>query len=45
VQYVNRPNLNFRGYCGTLTSGIVRPGDEITVLPFRNTYANLVISY
>jgi bifunctional enzyme CysN/CysC len=33
VQYVNRPNLNFRGYCGTLTSGIVRPGDEITVLP------------
>lgn len=33
VQYVNRPNLNFRGYCGTLTSGMVRPGDEITVLP------------
>ena len=33
VQYVNRPNLNFRGYCGTLTSGIVRKGDEITVLP------------
>ncbi len=33
VQYVNRPNLNFRGYCGTLASGIVHPGDEITVLP------------
>lgn len=33
VQYVNRPNLDFRGYCGTLGSGIVRPGDEITVLP------------
>jgi bifunctional enzyme CysN/CysC len=33
VQYVNRPNLDFRGYCGTLTSGIVRPGDEVTVLP------------
>ncbi|WP_409522740.1 sulfate adenylyltransferase subunit CysN [Nitrincola sp. MINF-07-Sa-05] len=33
VQYVNRPNLNFRGYCGTITSGIVRPGDDITVLP------------
>ncbi|TCK08440.1 sulfate adenylyltransferase subunit CysN [Marinobacterium mangrovicola] len=33
VQYVNRPNLNFRGYCGTLTSGIVRVGDEVTVLP------------
>ncbi|MEH6578270.1 MAG: sulfate adenylyltransferase subunit CysN [Amphritea sp.] len=33
VQYVNRPNLDFRGYCGTLSSGIVRPGDEVTVLP------------
>jgi bifunctional enzyme CysN/CysC len=33
VQYVNRPNLDFRGYCGTLASGIVRPGDEITILP------------
>lgn len=33
VQYVNRPNLNFRGYCGTLSAGIVRPGDDVTVLP------------
>tara|TARA_R110002167_G_scaffold30636_1_gene101191 strand:+ start:678 stop:2420 length:1743 start_codon:yes stop_codon:yes gene_type:complete len=33
VQYVNRPNLNFRGYCGTLASGVVKPGDEISVLP------------
>lgn len=33
VQYVNRPNLNFRGYCGTLASGILKPGDDITVLP------------
>ncbi|MFT5705984.1 MAG: bifunctional enzyme CysN/CysC, partial [Oceanospirillaceae bacterium] len=33
VQYVNRPNLDFRGYCGTITSGIVKKGDEITVLP------------
>ncbi len=33
VQYVNRPNLNFRGYCGTLASGVVKPGDEIAVLP------------
>ena len=32
VQYVNRPNLDFRGYCGTLTSGVVRPGDSVTVL-------------
>jgi len=33
VQYVNRPNLNFRGFAGTLASGIVRKGDEVTVLP------------
>ena len=35
VQYVNRPNLNFRGYCGTIASGIVKPGDKVTVLPSR----------
>jgi sulfate adenylyltransferase large subunit len=33
VQFVNRPNLNFRGYCGTLASGVLKPGDAITVLP------------
>jgi bifunctional enzyme CysN/CysC len=33
VQYVNRPNLDFRGFCGTVASGIVRPGDKITALP------------
>ena len=33
VQYVNRPNLNFRGFCGTVASGIVSVGDTITVLP------------
>src|SRR5699024_2276337 len=33
VQYVNRPNIDFRGYCGTLASGVLRPGDEVTVLP------------
>lgn len=33
VQYVNRPNLNFRGFCGTLASGIVQVGDHITALP------------
>jgi len=33
VQYVNRPNLNFRGYCGTVASGVVRKGDTVTVLP------------
>ncbi|MDC1435738.1 sulfate adenylyltransferase subunit CysN [Gammaproteobacteria bacterium] len=33
VQFVNRPNLDFRGYCGTIASGIVRKGDEIIALP------------
>ncbi|MBL3520160.1 sulfate adenylyltransferase subunit CysN [Aliarcobacter lanthieri] len=33
VQYVNRPNLNFRGFCGTIASGIIKVGDSITVLP------------
>ena len=35
VQYVNRPHLDFRGFCGTVASGIVRKGDEIIVLPSR----------
>ncbi|OED42526.1 sulfate adenylyltransferase subunit CysN [Endozoicomonas sp. (ex Bugula neritina AB1)] len=33
VQYVNRPNQDFRGYAGTVSNGVVRPGDEVTVLP------------
>ncbi|WP_110655855.1 sulfate adenylyltransferase subunit CysN [Salinicola halimionae] len=33
VQYVNRPNLNFRGYCGTLAAGAVEVGTEIRVEP------------
>ena len=33
VQYVNRPNLDFRGFCGTIAAGSVKVGDEITVLP------------
>ena len=33
VQYVNRPNLDFRGFAGTLASGILRVGDKLAVLP------------
>jgi len=33
VQYVIRPNLDFRGFAGTVASGIVRKGDEVMVLP------------
>jgi bifunctional enzyme CysN/CysC len=37
VQYVNRPNLDFRGFAGTIASGIVRQGDEVMALPSRKT--------
>jgi len=33
VQYVLRPSGDFRGYCGMVASGVIRVGDEITVLP------------
>jgi bifunctional enzyme CysN/CysC len=33
VQWVNRPDLNFRGFSGTVAAGIVRPGTEVRVLP------------
>jgi len=33
VQWVNRPNLDFRGFCGMLASGTLRPGDHIRVQP------------
>lgn len=37
VQYVNRPHLNFRGFCGTIAAGSISVGDEVTVLPSRKT--------
>ncbi|NQY92784.1 MAG: sulfate adenylyltransferase subunit CysN [Campylobacteraceae bacterium] len=37
VQYVSRPHLNFRGFTGTIASGTISVGDEITVLPSRKT--------
>lgn len=33
VQYVNRPNRDFRGYCGTLAAGKLSVGDKLRVLP------------
>ena len=33
VQWVNRPNLDFRGFCGRVAEGQVRPGDAVRVLP------------
>ncbi|MBK5275921.1 MAG: sulfate adenylyltransferase subunit CysN [Desulfuromonadales bacterium] len=31
VQWVNRPNLDFRGFCGVIAAGTIRPGDELRV--------------
>ena len=33
VQWVNRPNAEFRGFAGTIASGLVRPGDPVLVCP------------
>ena len=33
VQWVNRPNLDFRGYCGRIAAGSIAPGDAVRVLP------------
>ena len=35
VQLVNRPHLDYRGFCGTVASGIIRKGDEVMALPSR----------
>jgi len=37
VQYVNRPNLDFRGFCGSVIGGSVKVGDDITILPSGQT--------
>jgi bifunctional enzyme CysN/CysC len=44
VQWVNRPNLDFRGFAGQIASGVIRPGDKIKVLPSsrESTVARIV---
>ncbi|WP_018988979.1 sulfate adenylyltransferase subunit CysN [Aromatoleum toluclasticum] len=44
VQWVNRPNLDFRGFAGTIAGGIVKPGDRIRVQPSgkESTVARIV---
>lgn len=37
VQYVNRPNLDFRGFCGTIAAGTLTKGDVVTALPSGKT--------
>lgn len=37
VQWVNRPNLDFRGFCGLISSGSIKPGDAVRILPSAKT--------
>jgi bifunctional enzyme CysN/CysC len=37
VQWVNRPNLDFRGFAGQIASGTVRPGDAVRIVPSGKT--------
>lgn len=37
VQWVNRPNLDFRGFAGPIASGTIRPGDAVRILPSGRT--------
>ncbi len=44
IQWVNRPNLDFRGFAGTIASGVVKPGDKVRVQPSgkQSTVARIV---
>src|SRR5690606_24725718 len=45
VQWVNRPNSEFRGFAGTIAAGAVSPGDAVVVLPSarRSTVAQVLL--
>ncbi|MDR0653132.1 MAG: adenylyl-sulfate kinase [Synergistaceae bacterium] len=45
VQWVNRPDANFRGYCGTVAEGAIRAGDEVVILPSgqKNTVESIIV--
>lgn len=46
VQYVIRPDLNFRGFAGTVASGVIRVGDEVLCLPSsRKTRVKRIVSF
>ncbi|MBK6661040.1 MAG: sulfate adenylyltransferase subunit CysN [Proteobacteria bacterium] len=45
VQWVNRPHLDFRGFAGTVTGGVIRPGDPVVVMPSgRDTTVARIVS-
>jgi len=46
VQYVNRPNLNFRGFSGTIASGEIAVGDEVVALPsYKKSKVKEIVTY
>ncbi|MGR9036998.1 MAG: elongation factor 1-alpha C-terminal domain-related protein, partial [Gammaproteobacteria bacterium] len=46
VQYVNRPHLDFRGFCGTVAAGIFRKGDRVTALPSgKSSHIKSIVTY
>ncbi len=46
VQYVLRPNLDFRGFCGKVASGVVRVGDEVMALPsMKRSHVKSIVTY
>lgn len=46
VQYVLRPNLDFRGFSGKIASGIVRKGDEVVALPsMKRSHVKSIVTY
>lgn len=46
VQYVNRPNLDFRGFCGTVASGVFKRGDLVTALPSgKSSKIKAIVTY
>ncbi len=46
VQYVNRPNLDFRGFCGSVASGVVAVGDEVMALPSgKSSKVKSIVTY
>ena len=46
VQWVNRPNLDFRGFCGLIAGGTVRPGDRVRVQPSgRESRVARIVAY
>lgn len=46
VQYVLRPNLDFRGFCGKVASGVIRKGDEIMALPSgKKSHVKRIVTY